>query len=69
MLETSCNVGLEPEGANYCPSETVINQIRRLFWKRKDNHNVLTTVHVVAKFATQWLFVFHFPEILLVTLN
>ena len=72
MLETSCKVGLQPEGGNYRHSETVILiKFVNCFEKRKDNNNKVLAIieHVIAKFATQWLFVFYFPEILLVTLN
>ena len=63
MLETSCKVGLQPEGGNYRNSSIVLK-------KKDNNYKVLSIIqHVVAKFSTQWLFVFHFPEILLVTLN
>ena len=39
MLETSCKEGLQPEGTHYHHSETVINWIRQLIWKRKDDNN------------------------------
>jgi len=66
-LETSIKVGLQPEGAHNRHSETVINYICQFFWKNYNNNKVLAIV--VAKFATQWLFAFYFPEILLITLN
>ena len=58
MLETFCKVGLQPEGANYDHSETVINLIRQLFWKRKDNNNKVLAIiqHVVAKFFLSFIF-------------
>jgi len=37
------------------------------FGKNNNSNKVLAII--VAKFATQWLFAFHFREILLVTLN
>jgi len=61
-LETSIKVGLQPEGAHNRQSKTV------MFWKKTYNFNSFLAI-VVAKFATQWLFDFHFAEILLVTLN
>ena len=42
MSENSCNVlGLQPEGAHYHHSETVINFIRQLLWKRGDSNNTV----------------------------
>ena len=43
MLETSCKVGLQPEGAHYHHSETAIEFVI-LFWKRKDNNNKVLTI-------------------------
>jgi len=69
-LEISIKVGVQPEGAHNRHLETVINYIRQFFWKKNNNNNkVLAIVHLVAKFSTQWLFAFHYPEILLITLN
>jgi len=66
-LETSIKVGVQPEGADNRHLETVIHYIRQVFWKKKHNNRVLAIL--VVKFSTQWLFAFHFPEILLFTLN
>ena len=63
MLETSFKVGLQPEGAHY-HSETVIKFVSFETEKRQQQ-----SFGVVAKFESQWLFVFYFPEILLVMLN
>ena len=55
-------------GANNHHLETEINYIRQVFWKKKHNNNKVLAI-LVAKFPTQWLFAFHFPEILLITVN
>jgi len=67
-LETSIKVGVQPEGADNRHLETVINYIRQVFWKKTHNNNRVLAM-LVAKLSTQWLFAFHFPEILLFTLN
>ena len=67
-METSIKVGVQPEGADNRHLETVINYIRPVFWKKTRNNNRVLAI-LVAKLSTQWLFAFHFPEILLFTLN
>ena len=68
MLETSFKVGLQPEGGNYRHLETKeLNSSIVLKKKRQQRFGNNTTCS--SKFATQCLLVFHFFEILLVTLN
>jgi len=45
----------------------MVNCLKQQQQQQQHNNKVLAII--VAKFATQQLFVFHFPEILLVTLN